>query len=73
MCVPLVADEGHEAKVLFSGIEFKVPEEWNVDTQGTALFGATEDSRRHPTTQEHRPTPTLKVKTSILFGGLEIK
>ena len=69
----LATDATIEANVLFGGIEIKVPDEWNVDIQGSPLFGGTEDSRRHRTEQENGPTPTLRVKTSIIFGGLEIK
>ena len=69
----LTANASLKVKVLFGGIEIKVPDEWNVEIQGAALFGATEDSRRHRATHEQESAPTLRVNTSIVFGGLDIK
>ena len=69
----LAADATLEVNILFGGIQIRVPEEWNVDIQGSPLFGATEDSRSRQTAQEQGPAPTLRLKTSIVFGGLEVK
>ena len=55
----LAADTTLEVNVLFGGIEINVPEEWNVDIQGSPLFGAMKDSRRHQSAQENGPSPIL--------------
>lgn len=56
---------------LFGGIEVKVPEGWNVQTQGMPLFGGIDNV----TVKDQLPAdaPELTIHYTALFGGIEIK
>ena len=56
--------------VAFGGITLKVPEGWNVHFSGLPVFGGMEDRSAKPETAD---APTLYVKGTCLFGGVEIK
>lgn len=55
----------------FGGVEIRVPDGWRVDVRGFPLFGGFENV----TSKEKLPadSPTLLVKATALFGGVEIK
>jgi hypothetical protein len=60
------------ATAIFGGIEIKVPETWQVISDGTGIFGGFSDSTEHPRSD----TPGLKklyVKGEAVFGGVEVK
>lgn len=59
---------------LFGGCAFKVPPDWTVKNQVTAIFGAYTDKRgsslNHIVTD---PSKTLVIKGFAAFGGVEVK
>ncbi|HJZ99066.1 MAG TPA: DUF5668 domain-containing protein [Candidatus Solibacter sp.] len=68
--------EGDSAEVyataIFGGIEIKVPENWQVISDGTGIFGGFADQTERPRSD----TPGLKklyVKGEAVFGGVEVK
>jgi len=66
---------GNEATVelnaIFGGLDMRVPEEWKVVVDSNAILGGIDDKHRH------RPgegaVPTLYVKGTAIFGGIDIK
>ncbi len=53
----------------WGGIEIKVPQEWTVVTEGTAILGAYEDKTRHrPSSREQ----TLVIRGAAIMGGVEV-
>lgn len=54
----------------FGGIEMRVPEGWVVKVTGLPLFGGWEDKTTAP---KNKQAPTLHIKGTCLFGGVEIK
>ena len=60
------------ATAIFGGIEIKVPDTWQVTSQGTGIFGGFADETSQPSSS----TPGLKrliVKGEAIFGGVGIK
>jgi len=59
---------------LFGGVEIRVPEDWEVKNEVTAIFGGFSDkrliSKKHEQTNEAR---VLYLKGIVIFGGGEIK
>lgn len=53
----------------FSGIELRVPREWQVVVQLRATMGAVQDKSVSPATSNHR----LVLRGETVFGGVEIK
>jgi hypothetical protein len=77
---------GEEAVIdvdaLMGGIVIRVPEQWQVDVGTTMIMGAVDDQRpkalhrkstEAPEKLEGPPAPILKVKGTIVMGGLVIK
>lgn len=62
-----------EANAFFGGGEIVVPENWLVIMQGVGVFGAYEDKTRHFQPDPSKPTKTLFVRGTAMFGGIEIK
>jgi predicted membrane protein len=65
--------DGPEATIdisaTFSGIELRVPREWQVVVQMSATMGDVEDKSTPPAAPSHR----LVLRGETLFGGVEIK
>ncbi len=65
--------DGPEATIdinaTFSGIELRVPREWQVVVQLGATMGAVQDKSLPPATSNHR----LVLRGETIFGGVEIK
>lgn len=57
---------------LWGGIELRVPEDWAVDVQATAILGAFENKARGSAV-EGTPGKRLIVRGLALMGGVEIK
>jgi predicted membrane protein len=57
---------------LWGGIELRVPEDWAVDVQATAILGAFENKARG-SAGEGMPGKRLVVRGLALMGGVEIK
>lgn len=53
-----------EANAIFGGVEVRIPENWRINVQGTAVFGAYEDKTLPP-----RPEPGVELPLLILRGG----
>ena len=62
-----------EANAFFGGGEIIVPENWLIVMQGVGVFGAYEDKTRHFQPDPSKPTKTLFVRGTAVFGGIEIK
>ena len=59
---------------VFGACEFKVPPDWTVKNEVTAIFGAFSDKRGSSYNQVvSNPTKTLVVKGFSAFGAIEIK
>ena len=65
--------EGPEATInvsaRFSGIELRVPRDWQVVLQLSATMGAVEDKSVPPASPSHR----LVLRGETIFGGVEVK
>ena len=57
---------------MFGGAELRVPENWNVKTQNTPIFGGVDDKRRSMNPEVEFET-TLVIKGITIFGGMEIR
>jgi len=59
---------------IFGGCGFKVPPDWTVKNEVTAIFGAFTDKRGSSVNQiVSDPTKTLIVRGFAAFGGVEVK
>ncbi len=67
---------GNEAtlnlSVIFGGIDIKVPEEWQILVDGTAILGGVEDKTGKGSTESREGKPCLHIKATAIFGGVEI-
>lgn len=61
-----------DVDVSFGGCEIKVPQSWHVIIQGTPIFGGVENDTLQRAIGGEQVS-TLTVRTTVLFGGLEIK
>jgi predicted membrane protein len=58
--------------VIFGGCEIKIPESWDVEMHGAAIFGGFSDETRHPPAG----APGIKrliVRGGAVFGGVVVK
>ena len=58
---------------IMGGIELLVPPSWQLQNQITPILGGTEDSRKNVLVDPGGNAPTLILKGTALFGGVEIK
>ena len=58
--------------VMFGGGELRVPEDWRVDVQTTAIFGGVEDKTHSFREAPREDQPRLVITGMVLFGGLEV-
>lgn len=58
---------------VFGGVEIKIPQHWNCEVRGTAVFGGFSDETLHPDPANFPNIRTLIVKGSAVFGGVEVK
>ena len=61
-----------QVSAIFGGVEIKVPQNWQVVSQGTGIFGGFVDETRQPPDD----APGLKrliVKGEAIFGGVNVK
>jgi predicted membrane protein len=57
------------ANVAFGGVEIIVPKEYKIVSEGTGVFGVWENKIDN----KARKAPTITIKGTALFGGVEIK
>jgi len=62
-----------ELNAVFGGIEMRVPENWNVISRGTGVFGAFVDNTVHPDPRVFPDIKELVLKGGAVFGGVEVK
>lgn len=55
---------------LFGGVELRVPEEWDIELNATALFGGVGNKHKSENPREGHP---LTISATAIFGGVEIK
>ena len=58
--------------VVFGGCEIKIPESWDVEMHGAAIFGGFSDETRHPPAGAPG-TKRLVIKGGAVFGGVVVK
>ncbi len=58
--------------VMFGGAEIRVPENWDVRVQATAIFGGI-DNKSTPASSEAQNRPVLILSGLVLFGGVEVR
>lgn len=61
-----------EVFTLFGGVEFKVPQAWNVVVSGTPILGMVSNTTS-PIRDESAVAKTLVVRGSAIMGGIEVK
>jgi hypothetical protein len=61
-----------EVFTLFGGVEFKVPQAWNVVMSGTPILGMVSNTTS-PIRDETATAKTLVVRGSAIMGGIEVK
>ncbi len=62
-----------EANAAFGGIEIRIPDDWRVSLQGTAVFGAYEDKTLPTRPEPGIQAPVLIVRGGAVFGGISIQ
>ncbi len=63
-----------DSVAIFGGCGFKVPPDWTVKNEVTAIFGGFSDRRgASPHNMNPDPSKTLVIKGFTAFGGIEIK
>jgi hypothetical protein len=60
------------ADLVFGGCEIKIPESWDVEMHGAAVFGGFSDETRHPPAGAPG-TKRLILKGGAVFGGVVVK
>ncbi len=59
---------------LFGGCEIRVPEDWKIRNEVSAIFGGFSDKRvRHIEEESNEEAKTLVIKGFAAFGGIEVK
>lgn len=59
-----------DAVALFGGVDVEVPHGWRVVVDGPAVFGGNES---HVPPPAHDDVPTLHVRGTAIFGGVDVK
>jgi len=62
-----------EANAVFGGIEIRIPRTWRVERQSEAVFGGFSDKSVPPRPEPGFDPPTLVIRGSAVFGGIEVK
>ncbi len=62
-----------EANAAFGGVEIRIPENWRLNLQGTAIFGAYEDKTIPPRPEPGVEMPTLVIRGGTAFGAVVIR
>ena len=62
-----------EANAIFGGIEIRVPRTWRVERESAAVFGGFSDKSVPPRPEPGFDPPTLVIRGSCVFGGIEVK
>jgi predicted membrane protein len=57
---------------IFGGIEVRVPENWHVIVDGTAILGGVEDKTGTVSPDKLLPDASLRIRAVTIFGGVEI-
>ena len=62
-----------DIQAMFGGVELRVPDTWNIDLRGMALFGGYDDKTVPPRVEEGKPSPRLIITGNAMFGGVSIR
>lgn len=62
-----------ELSAVFGGIEIKIPRTWRVERQSEAIFGGFNDHSVPPRPEPGFDPPTLVIRGSAVFGGIDVK
>lgn len=60
-----------DISAMFGGVEIQIPETWQAEVKGTALFGGFSNDTRPPSADQ-APPPRLIVTGYAMFGGVTI-
>lgn len=58
-----------EASAIFGGIDILVPENTNIVSKGTAIFGGTNIKKENDDTNKY----TITINATCMFGGIDVK
>ncbi|GAB4325417.1 MAG: DUF5668 domain-containing protein [Candidatus Zixiibacteriota bacterium] len=62
---------------IFGGVDIRVPPEWDVFVDSTAILGGVEDKTatetKHESSATTEPTSRLHIDATAVFGGVEVK
>ncbi|BDC49223.1 hypothetical protein F183_A15390 [Bryobacterales bacterium F-183] len=63
-----------EVNAIFGGIKMRIPETWNLEVRGSAVFGGFEDKTiPAPASVDGQPAPKLILTGNAIFGGVEVE
>jgi predicted membrane protein len=65
-------DSSLNLTTIFGGIELRVPENWQVIVDGTAILGGVEDKTGYTPADKLAPGARLRIRAVAIFGGIEI-
>lgn len=57
---------------IFGGVDLKVPEDWQIVVDGTAILGGVEDKTGKGSPESREGKPRLRISSVAIFGGVEI-
>lgn len=58
---------------VFGGSNFRVPNDWTIVNDSYVIFGGYSDLRSRSDIEMNDPNKILRIKGSVVFGGVEIK
>ena len=62
-----------EVNAVFGGVEIRIPRTWRVERESAAVFGGFNDHTVPPRPEPGFEPPTLVIRGSAVFGGIEVK
>jgi hypothetical protein len=72
-----LAPEGADVSVssVFGGVQLRVPSGWDVRMEGTPIFGGLADERKRTAAPPpgSPAAPAMRLRCSVLFGGVSVK
>lgn len=60
-----------DVEAFFGGVKIRVPPTWAVAVEGAPIFGGIENKAIPSATTEGQPL--LRIRATVVFGGIEIR
>jgi predicted membrane protein len=70
---PVAGGADIQVSAVFGGVTFRVPPTWDVKLEGMPIFGGFSDDRRRVEPSPGTVAPVLRVRGTVLFGGVSVK